>query len=231
MEASSSLSIRTAQPEDIPFLVWVMETAGRSGQEYGFLDAIVPESTEERHELAAQMAITEPRSVFHYSGFLIAEIDGLPVGGVSGYYTPEIHSGHFRQVFAKVLDLRCWSESRRAEMMERISTFDGCFPGLLDDAWVVEWMAVRPEYRRMGIMNELMKAIIAKGLNTTPCKIIQITVFVGNALAYNTSIKAGFMYFDEVCSPEFERMFIAKGLMRLVIHTQRNACSGESVVK
>ncbi|OQA33044.1 MAG: Acetyltransferase (GNAT) family protein [Betaproteobacteria bacterium ADurb.Bin341] len=220
--ANPALTIRAAKVEDIPFLVWVMETAGRSGLTIGFFDAIVPESVEERHDLMAQLATTEPRSVFYYSNFLVAEIDGVLVGGVSGYYTPQVHSEHFRQVLSKVLDQRGWSESRRAEMMKRLGTFVGCFPGLLEEAWVVEWVAVKPEYRRMGIISALMRAIIDQGIHTTPCKVIQIAVLIGNTPAYNTYIKSGFQYFDEKCTPEFKQMFGTRGMVRLVIYPQRN---------
>lgn len=215
-------SIRAAQLSDIPFLVWVMETAGRSGRNYGLIDTLVPESPQERHDLVAQLAVTEPRSLFHYRNFLVAEIDGVPVGGLSGYYTPEVHSEHYRAALKKVLDARGWPESRRAAMAERMTRFVSCFPGLLEEAWVVEWVAVKPEYRRRGIINALLRAIIEQGIHTTPCRVIQIAVLIGNTPAYNAYFKAGFTYFDEKCSPEFEREFQAKGMARLVIYPSRD---------
>ena len=77
--------IRPAVADDAPFLGWVILTAGRSHCPRGVWDVIVGRPENECITFLEHLTVTEPRHMFHYSDFIIAEVDGRPVAALSGY--------------------------------------------------------------------------------------------------------------------------------------------------
>src|SRR5690606_17637978 len=80
------IEIRRAREEDAAFIAWVQLTAARSHLPRGFLDLAFPgDDDEPRLALIEQVCRSEVPSMCHWSGFLVAEIDGEPGAGLSGY--------------------------------------------------------------------------------------------------------------------------------------------------
>ena len=215
---NTNIKIRKATESDTDFIYWIIRTAARSGQDRGFIDLMFPGEDEKNANFTKEMMHSDIRSLFHYSNFIIAEDNGEPVAGMSGYYTPEINSDHFRDCFAQTQDKFGLSEEERAEMVSNVGAFIACFPGLLDNAWVVEWVAARPEYRGKGIAKRLLNTIISYGIENTGCDVVQIVVAKGNSPAVNAYKGIGFEYYDEKVSDEFEQIFGYPGVQRLVIN-------------
>ena len=220
---NTNISIRKASESDADFIYWIIRTAARSGQDLGFIDLMFPGEDEKNEAFTKEMMHSDIRSLFHYSNFIIAEDDGVPVAGMSGYYTPEINSEHFRDCFAQAQGKFDLSEEERAEMVSNVGAFINCFPGLLDNAWVVEWVAAKPGYRGRGIAKKLLNTIISYGIDNTDCDLVQIVVAKGNTPAVNAYKGIGFEYYDEKVSDEFEQIFGYPGVQRLVINKDQFA--------
>lgn len=214
----NQINIRKAEKSDADFVYWIMNTAGRSGMEKGFIDSIFPSDPQKNRDFIEEMMFSDIRSLFHYSNFIIAEIDGVPVGGMSGYYTPEVHSEHFRDCFVKVQEKFSLTNEEKTAMGERIGVYVGAFPGLLENSWVVEWVAVKPEYRGKGVTKQLLNTIIKQGFEDTACNVVQIAVAKGNTPAQKAYINAGFSFLDEKLSEDFMNEFGYPGMERLVIY-------------
>lgn len=214
------ITIRDASISDVDFIIWIIETAGRSGGAVGFTDMLFPESKAKTYDFLYDLICSDIKSLFHFSNFKIAEINNQAVAGLSGYFTPEINSEDFRECLLAAQNKFKLSPQESEEMVNRIGVFVSCFPGLLDNAWVVEWVAVKPEYRKQGIINILLNNIISHGIVEKKCEVIQIAVAKGNTPAINAYKNIGFNLYDDKSSEEFESVFGYAGMDRLVIEKE-----------
>jgi ribosomal protein S18 acetylase RimI-like enzyme len=82
-------------------------------------------------------------------------------------------------------------------------------------AWVIENVATKPELRRRGLSDTLLRATLARGRDTGFAK-AQISVFIGNDPARNAYLKAGFEKVDEKRDAEFEKAMGFPGFERLL---------------
>ncbi|THB65418.1 MAG: GNAT family N-acetyltransferase [Gammaproteobacteria bacterium] len=218
IDMSNEITMRKAEKTDADFIFWIMKTAARSGMPKGFIDVLFPQDKQRNFDFVKTMMFSDIKSLFHYSNFIIAEADGIPVAGMSGYYTPEVNSDNFRACFIDAQDKLSLADEEKVAMGDRIGAFVGCFPGLLENAWVVEWVAAKPEFRGKGIINKLLKTIISQGLNETDCEVVQIALAKGNTPAKKAYTKAGFSFYDEKLSEDFKREFGYPGMERLTIN-------------
>ncbi len=216
----SNIIVRKASTSDVDFIIWIIKTAGRSGRTVGFTDMLFPESKSKTYDFLSDLICSDIKSLFHFSNFKIAEINNEPVAGLSGYFTPEINSEHFKECLLTTQKKFKLSSEQSEEMMNRIGVFVSCFPGLLDSAWVVEWVAVKPEYRKQGIINILLNNIISQGIAEKKCDVIQIAVAKGNTPAISAYKNIGFVFYDDKSSEEFKNVFGYAGMDRLIIEKE-----------
>jgi ribosomal protein S18 acetylase RimI-like enzyme len=110
-------------------------------------------------------------------------VDGRAAAALSGYTTPSVTAGS--ALFAAIgeaLDAERWSETDRQEMGVRIAPFLTCIPDTAEDAWVIEWVATRPEYRGKGLVHALLHDILDRGRERGHTR-AQIAVLIGNTPA------------------------------------------------
>jgi ribosomal protein S18 acetylase RimI-like enzyme len=96
---------------------------------------------------------------------------------------------------------------------QSIVAFYTCFGEHAPGAWVVEHVATRPEYRRRGVINALLDAILDRG-REQGFKLAQVSVYIGNTAAERAYMKAGFEYVDEKRHPDFEALIGCPGVAR-----------------
>src|SRR6185312_3066620 len=113
-------TIRDATPADAELLAWVQVEAGRSGKPLGFWDLALPGPDEPRLRLLADLTTSARPHFGHYSGFLVAEVDGEPVAALSGYAPAVKKVGHFVGALDKTLERHGWSEPHRRLLDRRI---------------------------------------------------------------------------------------------------------------
>jgi len=80
-----NVEIRSATVDDAAFLAWVMLAATRSHNKYGAWEHYVGGTEEDCLAFLRLIATTQKPHLFHYSTFIVAEVDGQKAGALSGY--------------------------------------------------------------------------------------------------------------------------------------------------
>jgi len=211
------LHIRPAKETDVPLLAWVQQEAARSHLPLGFWDLAFPGPDEHRLRVIERIARARARSFCHWSGFLVAELDGRPAAALSGYDKPSLAAGSaLTEALQQALDEEEWSAEQRAAMGARIAPFLTCIPDTPEDAWVIEWVATRPEHRGKGLVKALLEAVIARG-RSRGHSLLQIGVLIGNLPAQRAYESVGFRVVDEKRHPDFAAALGCPGIRRMTL--------------
>jgi translation initiation factor 4G len=202
-----SIRIRRATEHDLDLLTWVMLAASRSHLDRGIWEYL--NATDEAATLAfvRRMATTDTVHMFHYSLFLIAELDGEAGAAMCAYDSstqgfevllPELAAA----TAAEGIDAADPEHARRGGVL--LSGFVTEDPGPPGPRWVIENVATKPEMRRMGLVDALLHQLLGHG-RERGFEHAQISVFIGNERARRAYVKAGFERITEVRSEDWER--------------------------
>ncbi len=210
-----SVAIRPAEPGDAPFLAWVALAASRSHVARGAWDLAIEGSDAGRLAFLERLLVSDQEHWCHHRGFLIAEVDGTPAAALAGF--PADGSGLVPPEKAIEATARAagWAGADVREAFRRMAVFLGCLPEDAPGAWVVEWVATRPEFRRRGLVRDLLEAELEEGRRRGH-EIAQIMILIGNTPAQRAYERAGFALADEKRSAEFESATGSPGLARLL---------------
>lgn len=208
--------IRPATIDDTPFIAWVQQEASRSHLPFGFWDLAFPGPDSYRLRIVERVCRSSAKSFCHWSGFLVAEVAGKPAAALSAYTNPKAATGDLLiQAMAEALTAEGWNEARMGAMQERITPFLTGVTALPEEAWILEWVATRPEFRGKGLTRALLGAILDLG-RERGYTLFQIGVLIGNTPAQRAYEGAGFKVVDEVRHPSFEATFGSPGIRRLL---------------
>lgn len=205
--------IRWATAEDVPFLVEIVTLSSRSHVARGAWDLVWPDDDVRRRFL--ERVLGAPKlSWCHHRNFLVAEVDGRPAAALSGYV--EDAPGMVSDDDAIVEAARAVgvSDADLAAGFERVAPFVGCLPPKLGRPWIVEWVATLPEFRRRGLVGELLHEILAEG-RSRGHDAAQISYLIGNVSAQRAYARAGFRDRDERRSAVFEALLGTPGIARM----------------
>ena len=207
-------TIRDATPDDAPFLAWVIQAAARSHVPLGVWDFAFPGPDGPRLEYLAALALAEPPSFAHYTGFLVAEREGRPIAALSGYDPAHADTDAFMAALGNALQAKGWSAEHRALALARMAPMVTCVPDSPPGTWIVEWVAALPEARGRGVARALLLAILERGraANYTTA---QISYLIGNDPASAAYERVGFATIDEKRDPAFEATFKSAGIARM----------------
>jgi ribosomal protein S18 acetylase RimI-like enzyme len=96
-----------------------------------------------------------------------------------------------------------------------VALFLTCVTEPAPERWAVEWVATRPEFRRRGLVHELLLAVMeigrARGFRQS-----QILVLIGNTAAQCAYERAGYEVVGEKRHPEFARVVECPGIVQLM---------------
>jgi translation initiation factor 4G len=211
-------TIRPAVADDAAFVAWVQQEAARSHLPYGFWDLAIPGPDEYRLRLIERIARAQAKSFSHWSGFLIAEVDGEPAAGLSAYDDAKAATGErFFQALIEGLTAEGWNAERLGGLQQRLMPFLTCSPEQPDDTWIVEWVATKPGHRGKGLTKALLQAILAAGRERGHTQ-FQIGLLIGNTPAQRAYEGAGFATRDEKRDPAFEAAMGCPGIRRMQRH-------------
>jgi ribosomal protein S18 acetylase RimI-like enzyme len=206
-----SVTIRPATAADAPFVAWVQQEAARSHLPFGFWDLAIPGPDEYRLRIIERIVRADARSFAHWSGFLVAEVDGQPAAALSGYDDAKAATGdRFTEALFEALTAEGWNGERLGALLQRLGPFLTCVPEQPDDTWIVEWVATRPEHRGKGLVRALLQEILAAGRRRGHSR-FQIGVLIGNVAAQRAYEGAGFTVVDDKRHPDFEATFGCPG--------------------
>jgi ribosomal protein S18 acetylase RimI-like enzyme len=211
-----NMDIRSARPDDAPFLAWVMLAASRSHLKYGVWEHYVGGTEQDCLSFLNLVANTQKPHLFHSSTFIVAEMNGQKVGALSGYDPEVLGMKAFVQSLPEVFQKLEWNVDRQKAAAERYRPWMTCIPDDTEGAWIVESVAALPEYRRQGVVSRLLDEILNRG-RRGGYKRAQISVLIDNRPARLAYEKSGFKFDSEKRNPDFEATFSTPGIARLLL--------------
>ncbi|MGH7893744.1 MAG: GNAT family N-acetyltransferase [Candidatus Binatia bacterium] len=207
--------IRSATAADAPFLAWVMLTASRSHVSRGAWDLYV-DGPDARVLAFLERLATQPEPSFcRWRNFLVADVDGAPAAALSGYLPrdPGMLDPEPAIAVAGRVALG-WDPPAMRAADARVASFLTCISAPAPDAWAVEWVATRPEFRRRGLVHELLLVILDAGRARRLTR-SEIMVFIGNSPAQGAYERAGYRVVDEKRHADFARAVGCPGIARM----------------
>ncbi len=209
-----NLKIRSARPDDAPFLAWLIIAAGRAHVNRGIWEVILNLAERDCLSFLECLAATRTPHLFHYSCYLIAETEEGPVSGLGGL-DPDI-LGYSRliealpEVFGRMRSIPIGQLA--GEQPPRITA---CIPPSVKGAWVIDSVATLPAFRRKGIVDRLLDEVLDLGREKGYHQ-AQISIYIGNTPAQRAYEKHGFRVLDEWPDPYFEKEIGCPGMARLI---------------
>ncbi len=209
-----ALRIRHGRAEDADFLAWVMFSASRAHLTRGLWDLIIGADEAGCLDYLKRLALAEPRSLYHYESFLVAEIDGAPAAALCGFET----RGAWEIVgdaMANVQRDLGWTDADATESYQRIAPiWTACMPSDAGADFAIESVATLPGYRRRGLVRTLLDAVLQDAAQRG-CRLAQITTYLGNDAAQAAYEKSGFEVLDRKRCFELEEILGVPGFLRL----------------
>jgi ribosomal protein S18 acetylase RimI-like enzyme len=205
-------SIRPAAPDDVSEVTRLMYIAGKSQVETSIYDVMWPESMGVRLEKLGRLYNAAARSWYRFDSYLVGEMEGKVAGSLCGYNEREKGGPRLREAFIEIGIDR--TEARA--ISERMQPFYRVYPVHPEDAWVIEHVAVFPEFRGQGLITALLEEILEQG-RRSGYKHAELGMLIGNLPAQKAYEKIGFTAADERTDAEFEKIFGAPGMVRMVI--------------
>lgn len=214
MQQTETITIAPARAEHASFVAWVMMAAARSHMPKGIWDFVAgPDEARILRFLTALASTAQPHGG-HYSQFLIAEVDGTPAAGLMGYFEGE----HDMQALGAAVPLALGAAGITLDEFNAGFVDGGTMlnmqPQHADGAWIVEHVATHPDFRRRGLIDKLLQAIMDRG-RERGATIGEVGVFIGNDRAQAAYEKAGFTVVEEMFDAEFERVYGSPGMREL----------------
>lgn len=192
-----------------------MLTASRSHLQRGIWDLIIGADREGCLRYLARLAVAEPRSLYHYENFIVAELDAQPAAALCGF---EMRSDNWSIVSAAMQSVQrdlAWTADDVATAQQRMAPIWSCFPGDVGADWIIENVATKPTCRGRGAASALISQILRDGSGRGFC-LAQITTYIGNDSARSVYEKAGFTLSDEKPCFALESLLGAAGFVRLL---------------
>ncbi|MEW6554324.1 MAG: GNAT family N-acetyltransferase [Actinomycetota bacterium] len=202
--------IRPAGPEDASAVARLMYLAGKSHVETSIYDLTFPGSMEDRLSKLAALFTAQTRSWYHYSHYLVSESDGLIAGCLCGFNELESGGRKMQEAYIEIGTDRAEGKA----MFARLQPFHRVNPKHYEDSWVVEHVAVFPEFRGRGIVCDLLREILERGRERGFAS-AELNMLIGNTPALGAYEKAGFFIVEENTDEEFMGIFGSPGMARL----------------
>ena len=206
-----TLAIRHATPADAAFLGWVCVAAPRSHLQTGWFETVLRRDEAFCIEFASRLTVAKARSWWHYSLFLVAEVDGEPAAGLCGFGDESVYMAS-GDAMAEAADAMGISKDEQTQFWPRgayIISPATSEPG----AWTIENVATKPEYRGRGILGKLLSAELDEARDAGFSR-AQVSFFIGNDAAERAYAKAGFKFAEEKTARDFEAVTGVPGIKR-----------------
>ena len=213
-----SIRIRRASEHDLDLLLWVMLAASRSHLDRGIWEYLNATSEAETLSFLRRVGTSQAVHLFHWSLFLVAELDGEPGAAMCAYDSssqgfdaamPEMAAA----TAAENIDATDPEYVRRGGVMLGGFVMDD--PGPPGPRWVIENVATRPEMRRKGLVDALLHQLLGHG-RERGFEFAQISVLIENERARRAYIKAGFESLVEQRSDDWAREIGCPGTETLI---------------
>jgi translation initiation factor 4G len=210
-----STEIRNAREDDAEFLGWVMLAASQSHVVRGVWEYLFDWPADTALEFCRRIAVSEARHWNQYEAFYIAEVDGRPAAALCGA-DPTIHGlVAFQPVLMGVVGELGMASDDGAALEHRTSTLMSITPEYVEGSWMVENVACLPEFRRRGLVDQLLRHALGEG-RERGFRTAQLSVFIDNIPAMSAYERVGFEHDIELRSADIERALGFSGIIRML---------------
>ena len=203
------MTIRSARPEDVDFIVRIILSSMRGYRSRGWFDVALGWPEAECLDFIARIATARTVSMWHVSQFLVAEVDVKPVAALCAVPAANTGVSAWRAIeeigFATGL-----TASELDAIRQRGAYSRACWVQGGEGDWMIEHVATDPDYRGRGLVQALMASALAKGREAGFSR-ATISFLIGNEPAERAYAKAGFVFADEKRDPAFEAIIGAPG--------------------
>ena len=203
--------IRPATPDDAAFLGWASVIASRSQLKRGWFEIVLERDDPFCFEFAKYLTVAKAVSWWHWSLFLVAEVDGAVAAAMCGFGDESVYRNS-GAAMAEAGDKMGIAKTEQARFWPRGAFIISPATGE-DDAWTIENVATKPEFRGRGI-TELLMAAELDVARAAGFKRAQISFFMGNTPAERAYSKSGFVFAEEKTAPDFEAALGIAGIRR-----------------
>jgi translation initiation factor 4G len=192
-----------------------MLMSGRSHLKIGIWDLIISQPEDTCLKFLEMLALQGPRHMCYYTEFIVAEVDGCPVAALEGFDPVSNGEDTVAGPMDAVIKKMGLTEQDMEPGQRAVATFMTCHSDFMEGAWVIEQVATLPEYRRLGVISRLLKAVLEQG-RQLGFGLAQVSFYIGNTPAERAYQKAGFKSVDEKRHPDFEALIGCPGLVRMI---------------
>ncbi len=204
--------IRQGRAEDADFIARTILLAQRGPVPRGWFDIALAQAEPQVLDFLRKLAVAKPRSWYHVSQFLVAEVDGQPAAALCAMPS-RLTRDTMRGAFEEVAREGGISEADLAAIFARGAYARPCWIQGGDEDWLIEHVASQPGHRGRG----LVQALIARGLDAGKaagfCS-ASITFVIGNDAAERCYARAGFTFAEEKRDAGFEALTGTPGFRR-----------------
>jgi GNAT superfamily N-acetyltransferase len=204
--------IRQGRADDAAFIAHTILMAQRGPRPLGWFDIALAQDEPKVLDFIARLAVARPRSWYHVSQFLIAEVDGKPVAALCAMPSCDTRDT-MRSALDEVALATGLSDTDLAGIFARGNYARGCWIQGGEADWLIEHVASLPAARGRG----LVQALIARALSVGKAagfSRASISFLIGNDAAERCYAKAGFSFAEEKRDGAFEAITGAPGFRR-----------------
>ena len=190
-----ALVVRQATEHDAPLLAWAMLAAGRGHRPVGWYDIALGLPEAQCLEVLARLALTDLRSWWHHSNFLVAQDGDDPAGTLCAFGSAEGYAAS-EAALAEATWPMGWVQEDLEAVWARGAYIFSSTVTVDDDLWTIENVAVRPGWRNRGVAGLLLEHALARG-RAAGFGQAQISFLIGNEPAERAYTRAGFQFAQE----------------------------------
>jgi len=204
--------IRSGRADDALFIARTILMAQRGPRPSGWFDIALAQDEPKVLDFIARLAVAKPRSWYHVSQFLIAEVDGKPAAALCAMPSRETRDTMLAAL-EEVASAAGFSDADLAGIFSRGNYARGCWIQGGEADWLIEHVAALPNARGRGLIQALIAHALAAG-KAAGFSSASISFLIGNDPAERCYAKAGFTFAEEKRDGAFEAVTGAPGFRR-----------------
>lgn len=204
------MKIRQGRADDAAFVAHTVLLAQRGPRPLGWFDFALAQEEPQVLDFLGRLAVAGPRSWYHVSQFLIAEVDGEPAAALCAMPSRETRD----TMRAAIEEVAPSAGVSAADIFARGAYARSCWVQGGEQDWLIEHVACRPSARGRGLVQALIAQALSRGREAGFAR-ASITFVIGNDVAERCYAKAGFSFAEEKRDPAFEALTGSPGFRRV----------------
>jgi GNAT superfamily N-acetyltransferase len=204
--------IRAGRADEADFIARTILLSQRGPVPRGWFDIALDRPEPQVLDFLARLAVAAPRSWYHVSQFLIAEVEGRPAAALCAMPSRETRTTMRAAIEETARDIGMSGEELAA-IFTRGAYARPCWIQGSDQDWLIEHVAAQPDQRGRGLMQALIARALAAGKSAGFSR-ASITFVIGNEAAERCYARAGFTFAEEKRDEGFEAITDVPGFRR-----------------